>query len=54
LRKYSVSNNYSKGENKISNPVKEDYPNSVSYERKKIQTNMYNPPVLNSNLERER
>ncbi len=34
----------------MSNSVKEEYPNSVSYERKKIQTNVYNPPALTSNL----
>ena len=53
MRKESANTSNLRDNNKISSSLKDEYPNSVSYERKKIQTNMYNP-VMGSNFERER
>lgn len=50
VRKLS-SNNYPKNESKILSHNTEEYPQSVNQERKKYQTNLYNPPI-HSNMDR--
>lgn len=49
LRRFSANNNLKteKNESRVQDGFrKEEFPNSVSFDRKKIQANISNPPLL--------
>ncbi len=49
LRRFSANNNLKteKNESRVQDGLRKDeFPNSVSFDRKKIQTNISNPPLL--------
>lgn len=54
IRKQSANTSNLRESSKAGSALKDEYPNSVSNERKKIQTNMYDPPTAVYNFERER